>query len=1048
MDSTQDSFTLRMLQRAASIRKSRKSSIRCNSDDSWRKLSILQAVDNKPVKIPNNADDKQRTSRRSSLCSGDDRLIPRCIDISDTHRRSRYSSSHLTGLSRSNADCQNSQKQLLGSLNYNQTNGVKNNKKQLLANVTRDRNYPEMKEKPSMIEAEYESNIDKNILINETITKPTTLKESIYYMESHDENKTNHSDFTNTFDSEILNVTGNSTKDSLTSSTYVRGFELGNVKWRGPLYKAAVKTQQRMMGDDPVVRSTSDFEEPMLLKAVHKEIFTPPKMRAELRTIDTKKLEEKTPMTVDNHVKIIRPNSIPLQVDNSIQRNYVQVSKENNFLNVAENLDSPTTPLSAEIKRLDEEIKRLELHPSVHTLENTVDLSPTNRIYPNLSEIHFNPTGYSPKKVEYESPHSLEENSVTPKIDYTVPVSNVEWSSTQENVNDCKLNTATFDKGSDATEVQPASRFVKNQVKSSVKNDKFKPNLESTRKSSFSDLSKNTASPSGARESTVSSVTTTEARGNTEILNDNTKPLDSTVPYDVDNFLADALGDELYNTTVTYPPSETHDKTISEFNASELISEDKTPLQKKNRKFWKRTPATEPPPQHTSTFNRTMTIYRSLTQRIKNKLRPGLKSIAKIPVVTDHSSVMTAESMSGDKRIQALLQEADIQHAQMYQAHKALLFCRSMKEFAASTELVESERSLLVASLRRSAALDEIKKLDSELNNNEDLSSEWGEVRMEKFSLPLKTDVLETEAYPGDFEQWFVVVVSYGPSVWATRPISCPVTSPKIVFPGGYLLQNLNPNFKITVRIYSLKMRRSTFDYDAKYRLNRTEKNSRCPSPKKLLKRNDKPLSPKQNHNEFNMIRNTSFVLTGMLELYLHDLSLTSPWPLTNLMPGTVLRGVIDFTFTCKKLHLTVSHAGFLTHGDEAGGFLAWNRRWCVLQGKTLMFWNYPCDQEDKKPLATIDLTNCISGEVTLVDRSLCAKPRTLLIETSIERTRSDRNSVTLDLRSSCTVVRNLLCCDTARDLTQWESKLNQVVSALRDWNVTSPPSQLQVSDL
>lgn len=71
-----------------------------------------------------------------------------------------------------------------------------------------------------------------------------------------------------------------------------------------------------------------------------------------------------------------------------------------------------------------------------------------------------------------------------------------------------------------------------------------------------------------------------------------------------------------------------------------------------------------------------------------------------------------------------------------------------------------------------------------------------------------------------------------------------------------------------------------------------------------------------------------------------------------------------------------------------------------------LMFWNYPCDQEDKEPLATIDLAMCISSEIGTVDRSLCAKPRTLLIETTRPRSILDRNSLLLECRLSYTIVR------------------------------------------
>lgn len=120
---------------------------------------------------------------------------------------------------------------------------------------------------------------------------------------------------------------------------------------------------------------------------------------------------------------------------------------------------------------------------------------------------------------------------------------------------------------------------------------------------------------------------------------------------------------------------------------------------------------------------------------------------------------------------------------------------------------------------------------------------------------------------------------------------------------------------------------------------------------------------------------------------------------------NSILRGTIDLDLFC-KLHISVTHAGFLTHGDEAGGSAVWNRRWCVLEGYILKFWNYPQEQELKSPLLVIDLTHCVSNEIMMVDRSLCAKPRTLMFKTTRERTPQDQNSMLMECGSTHTIVR------------------------------------------
>ncbi|XP_046484802.1 anillin-like [Neodiprion pinetum] len=1086
MDSTQDPFTRRMLQRA-SMRQFREESLHCSPDQLQRKMSILRAINDKPaVKIGDRetisrrntsenkfADDKPRILRRTSVTLSDS-LIRQRDHLPIFYPINRYSSSDLTDQSKSTPEYQN--------LRYHQrrVNG-KVSQSSIMDNESSD---SQVFSKTSKIQKD-----QKRIKSNNTAQTPEAAcsyvaKPRFRKLRKRKEDEVeSDSDLSETSNSTSITVTENSTKDKPQSApTYIEGFKLGNVKWRGPLHDAyATKNLEREKADDFSDKSIDDreaikrhsscsrSEEPKLLKTLEREISIPPKMTPELRTIGDSKQKAVNDKVEGSPAKTSankRPDKLSLEV--TIAGNSAEKKCSTNPEVLP---DSPTTPLTAEIRRLNADIGQLKFHSDFYTPENDAELSPPVRLYPNLSKIPFTPTGYTPKKL-YRSPYSPEqacaaslaskstssknrlnfnENPTSTRNDE--PPNNIAKPATSSSVSESVTTnnggpTSNLDKEAKTSETKCAenNRDVK-------KNDGFKLNLESTRKSLLTNLSKIMAS--GPRHSqSIASSSSTTAPNSPEGLGSppnasspKDKTLNSTIPYDVDHFLADALGNELYNTTMTFPPSEGNPKSYSEFCASDLISAGTTSGLNNSSSAVRKTQTTESPPPYTSTFNRGMTIYRSFTQSIKNKLRPGLKSL---PKNATNDAVTTVEMKSDDRTIQALFQDASIQQTIMYQANKALTFCHSMKEFSSSTEQVESERSLLVAGLRKEAILEEIKRRqNSQQNNNVEEPWERGEVTIKNFSLPLKEDILEFECRTGDFVQWFVIAVSQGPTVWATRPISCPVQSPRIIFPDSFFIANLPPNFKITIRIYCLKLRRTTFNHDDKYHLNKAERQATCPSPKKLiLRRSDRPLSPgRQRHIESVPIRNTSFVLSGMVELYLHDLSLTSPWPLTSLLTGSVLYGTIDLTLS-SKLQLSVYHAGFLTHGDEAGGFAAWNRRWCVLQNQTLMFWNYPCDQEEKQPLATIDLSNCTSPEINAVDRSMCAKPRTLLIETFRERNVSDRNSMLLECRLSCTVIRNLLCCDTLKDLNLWKSKINRVVSALRDWNVNRRFPYEQVSDL
>lgn len=126
-------------------------------------------------------------------------------------------------------------------------------------------------------------------------------------------------------------------------------------------------------------------------------------------------------------------------------------------------------------------------------------------------------------------------------------------------------------------------------------------------------------------------------------------------------------------------------------------------------------------------------------------------------------------------------------------------------------------------------------------------------------------------------------------------------------------------------------------------------------------------------------------------------------------------------------VQIPIRHAGFLTIGTESGGSTAWNRRWCVVDGPMLRFWNYPSEEDSCDSLHEIDLKKCANARIEIADRTLCARPRTLLLETMQNLKCEDK---------SCTIERHFLSTDTGSELKTWESKLNTIVSALRTWNV------------
>ncbi|KAL2731417.1 anillin-like isoform X2 [Vespula squamosa] len=571
-----------------------------------------------------------------------------------------------------------------------------------------------------------------------------------------------------------------------------------------------------------------------------------------------------------------------------------------------------------------------------------------------------------------------------------------------------------------ATPVSRNNIFNKNKKKIE-KPKRMRPNLESTRKSSPVDPTKRNISPCSI-QSTISTITpivpskfVTEEKNDDKYSCESSEFTENIVP-SMQKFFDNHLGNEL--STTSYIPNTTTNSYEGNLYQNK-IGEPVTPPtgQIHNPRLL----ASEPPPQ--GNINRKSRLFRSLSQRIKRVSRTFVNTREGR---TDESIII----LNHNDKIQELLQKLEIQQTLIHQASKALNLCNVMKTFQHSTQHIESERLLLLSTLKKQAVLSEIKRINGPNDNVVELY-EQGEVNISNIGLRLKEDVLSLISQTPDMFEWFIVTVTHESMVWATIAMNYSIDSPTTIsFPDTITVSNLGPNFKILVNVYSLQLRSTSCNKKEGHSCNN---NVSCPSPTNLWRRAERSRL-RQNEIQCSSIRDTSFEPSGYAELTLQDIHEVSPWSLLSVPSNSILQGIIDLKFSC-KIKITVVHAGFLTHGNEAGGFAAWNRRWCVLDGSLLKFWNYPQEQDLRPPSLIIDLTYCTSNEVQVVDRSLCAKPRTLMFKTTRERIPHDKNSMLLECESSYTVIRNLLSCDTITDLMEWRTKLNYVLSLLRNWN-------------
>lgn len=100
--------------------------------------------------------------------------------------------------------------------------------------------------------------------------------------------------------------------------------------------------------------------------------------------------------------------------------------------------------------------------------------------------------------------------------------------------------------------------------------------------------------------------------------------------------------------------------------------------------------------------------------------------------------------------------------------------------------------------------------------------------------------------------------------------------------------------------------------------------------------------------------------------------------------------------------------------------------RWCKLEGILLKFWNYPQDTGSSvEPIETIDLSRCEQDQVDEADRTLCPRPRTIVIKIN------DPTSFAMDKSRLY-----FLVTDNKLELRLWMKELNKVLRFIKDWNI------------
>ncbi|XP_060652366.1 LOW QUALITY PROTEIN: anillin [Drosophila nasuta] len=393
------------------------------------------------------------------------------------------------------------------------------------------------------------------------------------------------------------------------------------------------------------------------------------------------------------------------------------------------------------------------------------------------------------------------------------------------------------------------------------------------------------------------------------------------------------------------------------------------------------------------------------------------------------------EAAQAQEKIKKLLSEVCKQQQVIGQASQALNLCAATVEFSGSTESVEGERYLLLATHRRQACLDEVQRLRVE-NSIRPVGApkEKGLLTVKDITIPLRQEYVRKMATGNNNGHHLVCLLKYNEHVLATKTVPTMPGLLSVKFPDVLQLNNVYADFRITLEIYGMVAQRDQLPHELKYHINVNKKGGNK-TPKKKGGENRLVMPPVQSPAGPHVVRTPQLVQYGFAIFSLREIQRTS-WTLTQVLGVSPLDGAVHMKVNC-ELSVSVEYKGFLTMFEDISGFGAWHRRWCYLNGSALNYWKYPDDEKKKAPMGSIDLNACTSQKVSLAPRDICARLNTMLLECERPALESDKESLIIVPNGRTTTIRHLLSADTKEEREEWSAYLNKALTLLRAWGTT-----------
>ncbi|CAH2057115.1 unnamed protein product, partial [Iphiclides podalirius] len=384
------------------------------------------------------------------------------------------------------------------------------------------------------------------------------------------------------------------------------------------------------------------------------------------------------------------------------------------------------------------------------------------------------------------------------------------------------------------------------------------------------------------------------------------------------------------------------------------------------------------------------------------------------------------------ERIKELQSEIAKQQTIISQASQALNLCAATIEFCGSTEQAEGERLLLLATHRRQACVHEVQRLQVE-GAGPAAAAGMASLHLNGIGVPLRRDYVRHLNADGAVGHHAVCLLKCRDRVLATSMQLTQPTSSLLHFPDEIRMDGLASDFKVTVEIYLLQASKEILPHDVKYHITNKKSNSKLLTPKSKVSELKAPRvqSPAGPHS----VRSPQFQLHGYCIFALQQSS-RKCFTLNKVPCGSPLEGALNVEIRARlRVAAPAPHSAFLTAFDDVSGLGAWHRRWFRLLAPRLQYWKYPDDATRKMPIGDIDLTTVVSERVVRAPRDLCARPNTLLLETSVPAgmASTDGGSLIYALRPDGQLVRrHLLAADTPRDRDEWLECLNRALEYVR----------------